>query len=123
MAHALINGRNVTPAGLRAESRRAAVRFNLRTEITFCWLDHGFSRHGKVRTRDISTQGVYVLCSTSPLIGTTVALNIEIPALPGRSKFLRIKIEGRVVRTESAGATGERCGFAVKNDRITAAAD
>jgi len=38
------------------KNQRAAVRFELRAEVTFCWLDEsGVSRYGDGRTLDIST--------------------------------------------------------------------
>jgi hypothetical protein len=112
------------PPRPRGKDQRMSIRFGLRAEVTFCWLDHdGISRYGKGRTRDISTKGVYVLSSNWPPNGTSVAMNVDIPLSTGQSRFLQIEVEGKVVRIEPIGSMRDRGGFAVENDRITAIAD
>jgi hypothetical protein len=111
-------------SGQKGRDQRTAVRFGLRAEVTFCWLDNdGVSRYGKGRTRDISTKGVCVLCSNWPPKGTAVAMNVDIPVSPRQARFLQVEVEGRVVRIDAVGGAHDRGSFAVENDRITAIAD
>ena len=106
------------------KNQRAAVRFELHAEVTFCWLDEsGISRYGDGRTLDISTKGVYVVSATWPPRGASVAMNIDIPWSTSQSRFLQIAVEGRVVRVEPVSTTRHRSGFSVRNDRLLAIAD
>jgi hypothetical protein len=97
--------------------RRAAIRYALRAPVAFCWVDDaGITRHGRGRTVDVSMKGISVLSSTPLAVGTSVAINIDVP-LPGRDLHsLHIEIEGLVVR---AGPSGVRSGFCVRYNRVT----
>jgi len=105
-------------------NQRAAVRFELHAEVTFCWLDEfGVSRYGDGRTLDISTKGVYVVSATWPPRGASIAMNIDIPWSTNQSRFLQIAVEGLVVRVEPISNARHRSGFSVRNDRLLAIAD
>jgi hypothetical protein len=105
-------------------NQRAAVRFELHAEVTFCWLDEsGVSRYGDGRTLDISTKGVYVVSATWPPRGASVAMNIDIPWSTSQSRFLQVAVEGRVVRIQPISNARHRSGFSVRNDRLLAITD
>jgi hypothetical protein len=96
--------------------RRAAMRYRLHAPVAFCWVDtKGLTWHGKGHTHDVSTRGICVLCSVSPPLGASVAMNIDIPLPRGATRSLRVEVEGHVVRLESSGM---RSSFCVECDHL-----
>jgi hypothetical protein len=95
--------------------QRTSVRYRLRVPVICNWTGPG----GRLRcdgfTRDISTQGVFVLCSTPPALGTAVVIELVFPPLEATSGVgPRLKAVGRVVRVE--GSNGTVTGFATASD-------
>ncbi len=87
--------------------QRMAVRFHLVFPVIFRWED----QIGIGLTRDLSTAGVFVTCHTSPLVGTNVALEVQLPPL-GRDtwEYRYSQATGSVVRVERLEGSS---GFAV----------
>jgi hypothetical protein len=95
--------------------RRTAVRYLLQAPVAFCWMDaHGVTRHGDGRTHDVSTKGIRVFSSVALPLGTSVAMNIDIPLSRADLRLLRVEIEGPVVRVENS----PRPSFCIQYDRI-----
>jgi len=95
--------------------QRACVRYRLRVPVICNWT----GPEGRLRcdgfTRDISTQGVFVLCDVPPVIGTAVVVELVFPPLEATSGIgPRLKAVGRVVRVE--GSNGVVTGFATASD-------
>ena len=90
--------------------QRKAVRFNLFAQVICQWQDpSGQNQESVGWTRDISTLGVFVVCPSTPPVGTTVSLKIRLPALErNRLQRLNLEAKGRVTR-----ATDTNQGFAV----------
>ncbi len=98
-----------------AVEQRQFIRYPLRVPIIFNWRDAwGRSRQGAGFTRDISTAGVFVLCSDPPPTGADLSLEallppLETPGTPG----LQLRAKGRVLRVE---LEGDVAGFAASSD-------
>lgn len=86
------------------------MRYLLQAPVAFCWIDRGgATRHGEGYTRNVSTKGICISSAVSLPLGTSVAMNIDIP-LPRRDvRSVRVEIQGRVVRFESAGIRHSLC--------------
>lgn len=91
------------------------MRYLLQAPVAFCWMDaHGVTRHGEGRTHDVSTKGIRVFSSIALPLGTSVAMNIDIPLSRVDLRLLRVEIEGPVVRVEES----TRSSFCIQYDRI-----
>jgi hypothetical protein len=75
---------------------------------------HGVTRHGEGRTHDVSTKGIRVFSSIALPVGTSVAMNIDIPLSRADLRLLRVEIQGPVVRVENS----TRCSFCIQHNRI-----
>jgi hypothetical protein len=94
--------------------RRKSVRFQLPVPVVLKWNDErGVAEHGGGFSRDISSQGIFVHCSTFPPEGAEVTIEVALPPLQAGFQGLQLRACGRVVRVESIGET---CGMAVVAD-------
>jgi len=97
---------------------RATVRYPLCARVVFSWRDEsGHPREGRGCTRDISPKGAYVLASTGPPRGTSVAMNIYLPTVATGARNVRVEATDQVLRTDPSGA-GSCVGFSIRNERI-----
>src|SRR6185369_1539344 len=90
--------------------RRTSSRYALRAPVIFHWVD-GAERHSIGVSRDLSSSGAYVRCELKadcPKLGTPLAIEVLLPSVG--TEILRLKGDGRVVRTNRSHAA---CGFAV----------
>lgn len=93
--------------------RRQAVRFPLHLAVAYFWKDEqGARRGGDGRSRDLSTQGVYIRSGMVPELGASLDLSILLPKLPRSARVLEMQAKGRVVRVEGT------LGFAVKAHKL-----
>ena len=84
------------------------VRYRLGANAVLTWESGHSSRLlANGVTRDISLAGAFILKLTSPLIGTTVQLEIFHPPLLRGVRSVQIKTEATVIRAaHSGGAEG-----------------
>lgn len=102
-----------------ATNVRAAVRYKLHAEVVFHWLDtNGETRESRGRTRDVSPKGAFVFASECPPKGTPVEMDIDLPALSGEPRTLRIRADGCVLRVEPTSALVQSSGFAAVCERV-----
>jgi len=90
--------------------RRTSSRYALRAPVIFHWAD-GAERQAIGVSRDLSSSGAYVRCELKadcPKLGTLLAIEVLLPSVG--TEILRLKGDGRVVRTNRSHAA---CGFAV----------
>jgi hypothetical protein len=87
------------------------VRYGLCLPLVFAWTDQSGTLIQQAGfTRDISTAGLYVSCSSPPPVESTVSLQIVLPANQGiLRESLSLTATAQVVRSAS---TGEVSGFA-----------
>jgi hypothetical protein len=87
------------------------VRYSLCLPLVFEWTDQSGTLIQQAGfTRDISTAGLYVSCSSSPPVNSTLRLQIVFPANQGiLRESLSLTATAQVVRSASAG---ELAGFA-----------
>jgi hypothetical protein len=96
--------------------RRCAMRYVLQAPVAFCWIDsEGSTCHSHGRTQDVSTKGIRILSPVSLPVGVCVAMNIDIPLPRTGQQPMRIEVQGRVVRFESAGS---KRSFCIEYDRV-----
>lgn len=110
---------NSQPAPKAAQDARRAVRYSLRANAVFDWLDErGIKRRARGYTRDISVRGAYLIATQCPPRGISVSISVYLPAQPDERSFIRVKAQGRVLRVDPAGRIGAEAGFAIHNDRV-----
>jgi hypothetical protein len=96
---------------------RKTLRFLLQTAVTFWWTNgDGEQRQGEGRSRDVSEHGAFVFAPSSPPVGASVVLKIDLEGIPDEIGRLPVEVEGEVLRVEQCPAergmlTG---GFAVQ---------
>jgi len=99
--------------------RRSTIRYSLQLPVRFKWKDkHGKSCEGLGRTRDISTQGSFVIADTCPPQGTKVEMKLELPLVPNAFRALQVHVEGQVDRLTQAQENSQSTGFAVRNRKF-----
>jgi hypothetical protein len=91
--------------------RRKSSRFNLHAPAIFSWVDaDGTKHHSSGFTRDIAKDSVFVWSPEGAPTQSTVHAEVLLPKLESGAKFVRILVEGVVVR---APAEPEEAGVAV----------
>jgi hypothetical protein len=96
---------------------RKTLRFLMQTAVTFWWTNaNGEARQGEGRSRDVSEHGAFVFAPSSPPVGASVVLKIDLEGIPDEIGHLPVEVEGEVLRVEQCPAergmlTG---GFAVQ---------
>lgn len=107
---------NALPAG----DRRRFKRFELCLKAYFVWTSaDGENKIGVGTTRDVSTQGAFVIGNSCPEEGSVAKLEFALPSV-GVSR--RMKLRGRIVRTEVAVAE-HTYGFGFHADRPASVVD
>lgn len=104
----------VDDLGVRARSVEASrqTRYKIRAPITFEWEEQGGVKQiDSGLTRDISVDGLYVLSTVAPPVGTRLRLTIFFPSLGVKSGTTEWPGEGRVVRVGDTDKEGR--GFGV----------
>lgn len=94
--------------------RRRHTRYPLVIRTEFEWQDGGKIRHENSGfTRDISIRGLFVLSSLPLPLGTTISLEVSLPAVEPGTLGLRLTFDGVVIR---GAVSTEEDGFAVVGD-------
>lgn len=84
--------------------QRSHTRYPVRAPVIFQWQDEqGGEQQGGGFTRDISTGGVYVLCSPAPAPGSALRLEVMLPPIHPEARDVRLQADGRVTRVEAGG--------------------
>ena len=93
--------------------QRQSKRYRLKTSVKFSWESaQDGTRQGEGRTRDISSSGVFVVTSDRLPLGTTVKLDVALPALRKETSGASLRTSGHVVRSEQLGfAAVAEAGF------------
>jgi hypothetical protein len=97
--------------------RARSVRFRLHLAVVFRWNDRlRMKRERLGYTQDLSTSGLFVLCSAPLPVGTVVDLEVHLPPLEeDKSDCLQLEGTGKVVRV---GGPKEPSGFAAISDFV-----
>ncbi len=92
---------------------RGQTRYKIQAPVSFEWDEHGgLKKFARGITRDISTNGFYVLSPIAPPLGARVRFTIFFPSL--RSKAGEVSWPGQGVIVRSEGPEGKESGFGVK---------
>ena len=84
--------------------QRQTKRYRLRTSVKFSWESaQGGTRQGEGCTRDISSSGVFVVTNDRLPLGTTVKLDVALPAPRRETPGASLRTSGHVVRSEPLG--------------------
>ncbi|MBI3669120.1 MAG: PilZ domain-containing protein [Acidobacteria bacterium] len=80
--------------------------------MKFQWRNRGGSRHrGEGVTRDISTNGMYVLTDASPPVDAWLQIQVQFPPL-AEGRGLQMRTSGHVIRRELIAGGETHRGFA-----------
>jgi PilZ domain-containing protein len=94
--------------------RRSQVRYQLSARVVFSWEGPEQKRfQGEGVTRDISTEGAFILTQSCPPAHTAVQMLLFLPPFHGTVATARIKAEAQVLRVEQAPPGEQQSGFAV----------
>lgn len=86
--------------------------------MVFYWdATHGGYLQEEGITRDLGTDGEFVLAHACPDEGATISLEISLPRFPGGVRSLRMQLRGTVVRVEFMRSGDFETGFAVCNEQ------
>lgn len=96
--------------------RRQQTRYRLHVPVSFTWIDRrGFRHRGEGSTRDIASNGMFVLAEVPPEAGTMVQIKGFFPPFEAWIERFRMEVRGRVLREERGEPDGLGGGFAVLN--------
>ena len=94
--------------------RRTQVRHLLCARAVFSWEGPQQKRlQGEGVTRDISTEGAFILTLSCPPAHAAVQVELFLPPFHGTVATVRIRAEARVLRVEQASRGDQQSGFAV----------
>jgi PilZ domain len=98
-------------AGAGVDLRRAK-RYPMTAAVTFCWYPgDGVLHEGRGASLDISSGGVFVVSDSVPRVGAQLEIDIYLRPTEQELEFVRLRGEGRVVRTQRKGS---QMGFAAE---------
>jgi hypothetical protein len=69
-------------------------------------------------TRNISSQGIYIVAESGPRLGSTLSFDVLFPPMKKSGPALHIKGRGRILRVESIAGNSAIRGFAILNQEI-----
>src|SRR5512140_1212628 len=96
------------------DEKRRARRFDLHLPVTLLAVGEKKARE-TVRTRDISSSGMFLELDANAQAGTRVELMVDLPQEITQAGTVRLSCTGRVVRVDKS--PGSRTGLAVKIER------
>jgi hypothetical protein len=83
---------------------RQNKRYRLGAPVSFFWESReGAIGAGEGHTRDISVAGVFILTAGLIPEGSVVRMEVTLPPLHAKGQRVRLRTQGRVVRTEDNG--------------------
>lgn len=84
--------------------QRTRTRFELQLPVVYSWTDErGTSHQAGGFTRDISTEGVYIVASQRPPNGAVLRLEATLPPLEQAAEPLPLRALGLVRRVDARG--------------------
>ena len=86
-----------------AIERRSAVRYQLRAPVLYTLSEDKTSKPGSGFVRDLSTDGVFVLCPGVLSIGDEIEMEILLPPFGTYDRKLFVRYIGVIVRVEDGG--------------------
>ena len=94
--------------------RRTEVRYQLSARVVFSWEGPEKERfEGEGVTRDISTEGAFILTRSCPPAHSVVQVELFLPPIHGTVATVRIRAKVQVLRVEQGSPGDQQCGFAV----------
>ena len=95
------------------EERRKHPRYGVRAPVDFLWKSLAGSLHkGEGFSRDIGTEGIFVITDSYPPAETGVQIEVFLPALKEGGSRLRMSAKAQVLRVEPAASGKQFGGFA-----------
>ncbi len=92
--------------------RRRTTRYKLTAPVNFSWRNPGGSHHkGEGFTRDISSEGAFILTDTCPPPGALIQIEVLFHAME-RGSVLKMRAQGEILRVEAVGGGDPNAGFA-----------
>jgi hypothetical protein len=89
------------PLMTAVNERRKSARYQVRAPVTFRAESTAHSaRHGAGFVKNLSTEGIYVICPAGLSIGDRIELEVLLPPLRGMEGELALRSSGLVVRAE-----------------------
>ncbi len=82
---------------------RSVQRFRISVPITFYWGNNNLFKKGDGTSRDISTQGVFIVSEERVLKGSDVWLRFTVPPIRKGGKASEMQGFGRIVRVQKDG--------------------
>lgn len=84
--------------------QRTRTRYDIQLPVVYSWTDErGTSHQAGGFTRDISTEGVYVVASQRPPNGAVLWLEATLPPLEQAAEPLPLRAKGCVRRVDARG--------------------
>lgn len=84
--------------------QRCKTRYRLHSTVEFSWQErNGVTKRGTGGTGDISSDGVFVVTSGAPPVGSKVQLEVTLPKFQGEGAGTILRCEAQVVRCEAEG--------------------
>ena len=121
-APAMEKPRLILPAGVGGpaaepdEERRISLRYGVSLAAKFLWNGpDGIEQEGQGTTRDVSAIGALIASAAHPAVGNKVEFEIVVRADAIRGT-VKLRAQGRVVRTSGDTFAGKCGGFAVLSD-------
>lgn len=95
--------------------RRQHTRYSVQARVNFKWQDGGILFAGSGRTRDISSNGIFVYSDSAPPEKADIDLDISFHSAANANTNLQMKAAALVIRVEGTESPEGRPGFAVLN--------
>jgi hypothetical protein len=93
---------------------REAKRYRIAAPASFNWVAaDGTSGEGEGCSRDISEWGAFVFARRPPPVGANLCVIVSLRNAVMNKRWVRLEINGAVVRAEVYWKRGLLCGFAV----------
>lgn len=84
-----------------SKRRTSAIRYRLHLPAIFHWNDGG-EHTGCGFTNDVGVDGVSIVCTKNPPVGTNVRVEVLLPSPSNNAEDIRIECQGKVVSIHDA---------------------
>ena len=101
---------------METANKRRAQRFPMELPVAVK-LEEAPGGETAVKTKDISSSGVYFEFNTPIDIGSSLVFVLTLPGEITQGKPLRVKCKGKVVRVDRASEDGSKIGLATTIER------
>jgi len=83
--------------------QRATTRYKIELPVFFRWQDKEATHHGRGLTRNMSTGGLFITSSRSPVPSANLTVEIRVSWSERPAQDVRLNVKGRVIRVEEGG--------------------